>query len=88
MSRKKIALVGAGQIGGTLALLASIKQLGDISLFDIADGVPQGKALDLAQAGPVEGFDSALAGGSDYAAIDGADVVIGVDPTVVSPGAI
>lgn len=76
MSRKKIALVGAGQIGGTLALLAGIKELGDISLFDIADGVPQGKALDLAQAGPVEGFDSALAGGSDYAAIDGADVVI------------
>ena len=76
MSRKKIALVGAGQIGGTLALLAGIKELGDISLFDIADGVPQGKALDLAQAGPVEGFDSALAGGSDYAAIDGADAVI------------
>ncbi|MBK7766230.1 MAG: malate dehydrogenase [Sulfuritalea sp.] len=76
MSRKKIALVGAGQIGGTLALLAGIKELGDISLFDIADGVPQGKALDLAQAGPVEGYDSALVGGSDYAAIDGADVVI------------
>ena len=76
MSRKKIALVGAGQIGGTLALLAGIKELGDISLFDIADGVPQGKALDLAQAGPVEGYDSALTGGSDYAAIDGADVVI------------
>ena len=76
MSRKKIALVGAGQISGTLALLAGIKELGDISLFDIADGVPQGKALDLAQAGPVEGYDSALVGGSDYAAIDGADVVI------------
>ncbi len=54
MSRKKIALVGAGQIGGTLALLAGMKDLGDIALFDIADGVPQGKALDLAQAAPVE----------------------------------
>ena len=76
MSRKKIALVGAGQIGGTLALLAGIKDLGDIALFDIADGVPQGKALDLAQAAPVEGFDSVYTGGSDYAVIEGADVVI------------
>lgn len=76
MSRKKIALVGAGQIGGTLALLAGMKDLGDIALFDIADGVPQGKALDLAQAAPVEGFDSVYTGGSDYAVIEGADVVI------------
>ncbi|MFZ1830279.1 MAG: malate dehydrogenase [Candidatus Competibacteraceae bacterium] len=76
MSRKKIALVGAGQIGGTLALLAGMKDLGDITLFDIADGVPQGKALDLAQAAPVEGFDSVYTGGSDYAVIEGADVVI------------
>lgn len=76
MSRKKIALVGAGQIGGTLALLAGMKDLGDIALFDIADGVPQGKALDLAQAAPVEGFDSVYTGDSDYAVIDGADVVI------------
>jgi malate dehydrogenase len=76
MSRKKIALVGAGQIGGTLALLAGMKELGDIALFDIADGIPQGKALDLAQTAPVEGFDSVYTGGSDYAVIEGADVVI------------
>ncbi|CAK0768069.1 Malate dehydrogenase [Azospirillaceae bacterium] len=76
MARKKIALVGAGQIGGTLALLAGLKELGDIVLFDIADGMPQGKALDIAEASPVEGFDSALTGSSDYAAIEGADVVI------------
>ncbi len=65
MSRKKIALVGAGQIGGTLALLAGMKELGDVALFDIADGVPQGKALDIAQAAPVEGFDGVYTGGSD-----------------------
>ena len=59
MARKKIALVGAGQIGGTLALLAGLKELGDIVLFDIIEGVPQGKSLDLAEASPVEGFDSA-----------------------------
>jgi malate dehydrogenase len=76
MSRKKIALIGAGQIGGTLALLAGMKDLGDIALFDIADGVPQGKALDIAQAAPVEGFDAVCTGGSDYAVIEGADVVI------------
>jgi len=76
MARKKIALIGAGQIGGTLALLAGMKELGDIVLFDIADGIPQGKALDLAEASPVEGFDSRLSGASDYSAIAGADVVI------------
>ena len=76
MARKKIALVGAGQIGGTLALLAGIKELGDIVLFDIADGMPAGKALDLAQTAPVEGFDASLTGGSDYSIIEGADVVI------------
>lgn len=76
MARKKIALIGAGQIGGTLAHLAGLKELGDIVLFDIADGVPQGKALDLAQASPVAGFDANVAGASDYAAINGADVVI------------
>jgi malate dehydrogenase len=76
MARKKIALIGAGQIGGTLALLAGVKELGDIVLFDIADGVPQGKALDIAQASPVAGFDAALCGGSDYSVIEGADVVI------------
>jgi malate dehydrogenase len=76
MSRKKIALVGAGQIGGTLALLAGIKHLGDITLVDIAEGVPQGKSLDIAQSAPVEGFDAKLSGSNDYAAIAGADVVI------------
>jgi malate dehydrogenase len=76
MARKKIALVGAGMIGGTLAHLAAMKELGDIVLFDIAEGMPSGKALDLAQAGPVEGFDANLRGTSDYADIAGADVVI------------
>ncbi len=76
MARKKIALVGAGQIGGTLALLAGLKDLGDIVLFDIAEGMPAGKALDLAQTAPVEGFDAELTGGSDYSIIAGADVVI------------
>ncbi len=60
MARKKIALVGAGQIGGTLALLAGLKDLGDVVLFDVVEGVPQGKALDIAQASPVEGFDADL----------------------------
>ncbi len=76
MPRNKIALVGAGNIGGTLAHLAGLKELGDIVLFDIVDGVPQGKALDLAQSSPVSGFDANLSGASDYAAIAGADVVI------------
>jgi len=76
MTRKKIALIGAGQIGGTLAHLAALKELGDIVLFDIIEGVPQGKALDLAESAPIEGFNAKLAGASDYAAIAGADVVI------------
>ncbi len=76
MARRKIALIGAGQIGGTLAHLAAIKELGDVVLFDIVDGVPQGKALDLAQSGPVEGFNSSLKGTSEYKDIGGADVVI------------
>ena len=76
MARNKIALVGAGQIGGTLALLAGLKDLGDVVLFDVAEGMPAGKALDLAQTAPVEGFDAALSGSNDYAAIAGADVVI------------
>lgn len=74
--RHKIALVGAGQIGGTLALLAGMKELGDVVLVDVAEGVPQGKALDLIEASPVEGFDCAFTGSNDYAAIAGADVVI------------
>jgi malate dehydrogenase len=76
MARKKIALIGAGMIGGTLAHLAAIREMGDIVLFDIAEGTPQGKALDLAQAGPVEGFDAVLKGTNDYADIAGADVCI------------
>jgi len=76
MSRKKIALIGGGQIGGTLALLAGLKELGDIVIFDIVDGVPQGKALDIAEASPVEGFDAAMSGSSDYKDIAGSDVVI------------
>jgi malate dehydrogenase len=76
MARKKIALVGAGQIGGTLALLAGLKHLGDLAMFDIVEGVPQGKSLDLAEATPVEGFDARYIGSNDYAGIAGADVVI------------
>ena len=76
MARPKIALIGAGQIGGTLAHLAAIKELGDVVLFDIAEGVPQGKALDIAQSGPVEGFDAALRGTQDYADVAGASVCI------------
>ncbi len=76
MARPKIALIGAGQIGGTLAHLAAIKELGDVVLFDIADGTPQGKSLDIAQSGPVEGIDVALKGTTDYADIAGADVCI------------
>ncbi len=76
MARPKIALIGAGQIGGTLAHLAALKELGDVVLFDIAEGTPQGKALDLAESGPSEGFDAALTGTNDYADIAGADVCI------------
>ena len=76
MARKKIALVGAGQIGGTLALLAGTKHLGDVVLIDVVEGVPQDKALDIAQASPVGNFDSAYSGSNDYAALAGADVVI------------
>jgi len=76
MARNKIALVGAGQIGGTLALLAGLKELGDVVLLDIMEGIPQGKALDLAEASPVEGFGAAMSGSNDYAAMAGADVVI------------
>ena len=76
MSRKKIALVGAGQIGGTLALLAGMKNLGDIVLFDIAEGIPQGKGLDIAEASPVEGFDADYTGTNDYKDLEDAAVVI------------
>lgn len=76
MARNKIALIGAGMIGGTLAHLVGLKELGDVVLFDIAEGMPQGKALDIAQSGPTEGFDAAFKGTSEYADIKGADVVI------------
>jgi malate dehydrogenase len=76
MARPKIALIGAGQIGGTLAHLAAIKELGDVVLFDIAPGTPEGKALDIAESGPSEGFDAAMSGTQSYADIAGADVCI------------
>jgi malate dehydrogenase len=76
MARKKIALIGAGQIGGTLAHLAGLKELGDILLFDIIEGIPQGKALDLAESAPIEGFDANLRGINAYADLAGADVII------------
>ena len=76
MARKKIALIGGGQIGGTLAHLIGLKELGDVVLFDIMEGLPQGKSLDLSQAGPVEGFDVKLKGTNSYDDIKGADVVI------------
>ena len=76
MTRNKIALIGSGNIGGTLALLAGIKELGDIALFDIAEGIPSGKALDIVQASPVEKFDANIIGGSDYSVLSDSDVVI------------
>src|ERR1700681_85310 len=76
MARKKIALIGAGQIGGTLAHLIGLKELGDVVLFDVAEGIPQGKALDLVQSSPVNGFDAHLIGTNSYDAIDGANVCI------------
>lgn len=86
MARNKISLVGAGNIGGTLALLAGLKQLGDVMLFDIAEGIPQGKALDVAQASPIEGFDAVLGGFNDYAALAGSDVVIVTAGVARKPG--
>ena len=86
MARNKIALVGAGNIGGTLALLAGLKELGDVVLFDIVDGIPQGKALDLAQAGPVEKFNGAITGSNRYTALRGSDVVIVTAGIARKPG--
>ena len=86
MGRNKIALIGAGNIGGTLALLAGLKELGDIVLFDIAEGIPQGKALDIAEAAPIEGFDAYLTGANEYAALAGADVVIVTAGVARKPG--
>jgi len=86
MARHKIALVGAGNIGGTLALLAGLKELGDIVLFDIQEGIPQGKALDIAQASPVEGFNANSSGANDYSALKDADVVIVTAGVARKPG--
>src|SRR5947199_9938827 len=86
MARRKIALIGAGMIGGTLAHLAAMRELGDIVLFDVVEGVPDGKALDIAQAGPVDDFDAKLKGSSDYADIDGADVCIVTAGVARKPG--
>ncbi len=86
MGRKKIALIGAGNIGGTLALLAAQKELGDVVLFDVVEGVPQGKALDLSQVGPIGGFDAKITGSNDYADIAGADVIIVTAGVARKPG--
>src|SRR3954454_24433847 len=76
MARNKIALIGSGQIGGTLALLAGLKNLGDVVMFDVAEGVPQGQSLAIAQASPVEGYDAKSTGAHSYEPIEGANVCI------------
>jgi malate dehydrogenase len=86
MARHKISLIGAGNIGGTLAVLAGLKELGDITLFDIAEGMPQGKALDIAQSSPIERFNSAVTGANDYAALADSDVVIVTAGVARKPG--
>jgi malate dehydrogenase len=86
MARSKIALVGAGQVGGTIALLAGLKELGDIALIDIVDGVPQGKALDIVQGSTIEGYDAVVTGSNDYAALKGADIVIVTAGIARKPG--
>ncbi|WP_024898518.1 malate dehydrogenase [Brucella rhizosphaerae] len=88
MARNKIALIGSGMIGGTLAHLAGLKELGDVVLFDIAEGTPQGKGLDIAESSPVDGFDAKFTGANDYAAIEGADVVIVTAGVPRKPGMI
>ena len=86
MARDKIALIGAGNIGGTLAHLLGLKELGDIVLFDIVKGVPEGKALDLAESSPIEGFDCGLKGINSYSGINGARVVIVTAGVARKPG--
>ena len=86
MGRTKIALIGAGNIGGTLAHLAAVKELGDIVVFDIADGLPQGKSLDIAECGPVAGFDVKLRGANDYAEIEDSDICIVTAGVARKPG--
>ena len=86
MARHKISLIGAGNIGGTLAVLAGLKELGDITLFDIAEGIPQGKALDIAQSSPIERFNATVTGANDYAALANSDVVIVTAGVARKPG--
>ncbi|MEA2991525.1 MAG: malate dehydrogenase [Alphaproteobacteria bacterium] len=86
MARNKIALIGAGQIGGTLAHLIGLKHLGDVVMFDIAEGIPQGKSLDLAQSSPVDAFDARFVGVNSYEAIEGADVCIVTAGVARKPG--
>jgi malate dehydrogenase len=86
MARKKIALIGAGMIGGTLAHLAALKRLGDVVLFDVIEGLPQGKALDLLEAGPIEGYDCRMVGTNRYEDIAGADVAIVTAGVARKPG--
>ena len=86
MARHKISLIGAGNIGGTLAVLAGLKELGDITLFDIAEGMPQGKALDIAQSSPIERFNATVTGANDYAALADSDVVIVTAGVARKPG--
>jgi len=86
MARHKISLIGAGNIGGTLAVLAGLKELGDITMFDIAEGIPQGKALDIAQSSPIERFNAAITGANDYAALADSDVVIVTAGVARKPG--
>lgn len=86
MVRKKIALIGSGMIGGTLAHIIGLKELGDVVLFDIAEGMPQGKALDIAVSSPVDGFDINLKGANAYEAIEGSDVVIVTAGVARKPG--
>ena len=86
MARKKIALIGAGNIGGTLAHLCALKHLGDVVLFDVVEGLPQGKALDLLESGPIEGFDASITGTNSYEGIAGADVCIVTAGLARKPG--
>ena len=81
MARPKIALIGGGQIGGVLAQLACLRELGDVVMFDVVEDMPQGKTLDIAEASPVDGFDVSCTGTNDYKDIAGADVVIAVSYT-------
>jgi malate dehydrogenase len=86
VARNKISLIGAGNIGGTLAFLSGLKKLGDITILDIVQGIPEGKSLDISQSGSVEGFDSFISGGQDYSLLQGSDVVIVTAGVARKPG--